>query len=83
MVMDWNGMGGNGGGEGREEMRGLTFLARFSWNCSIDLVICSGVGRLNFLDSIPTAHRAWISEMGGSGPLVWIVSKEYRKVLGE
>jgi hypothetical protein len=77
------GVGWDGMGEGREEMRGLTFLARFSWNCSIDLVICSGVGRLNFLDSIPTAHRAWISEMGGSGPLVWIVSKEYRKVLGE
>jgi hypothetical protein len=69
---EWDGWGA----EGREEIRRLTFLARFSWNCSIDLVICSGVGRLNFLDSIPTAHRAWISEMGGSGPLVWIVSKK-------
>jgi hypothetical protein len=64
-------------------MRELTCLARFSWNCSIDLVICSVVGRLNFLLSIPTAHRAWISEIGGSGPLKYLVSKESQTVLRE
>lgn len=64
-------------------MRGLTCLARFRWNCSIDLVICEGVGRLNFLLRIPTVHRAWISEMGGSGPLKYLVSKESQTVSRE